>query len=485
MRETDSEKYETEEKKMWNKKWLMVGASALLLAACTSGTDTPDDGTDTPTDTGTETTDTGTSGDKITLTYANWNFGAEGDANIERMMIEAYNASQDEVEVVIAENITTDDWDGSLATAASSGDLPDVFMLNSIPTAYSNQWLLDITDIATADEEYNLINETTRNSVLVNDQVVALPFALHMFGFYVNNDLLNEQNLTIPTIDISVDEFVQSVKDATNFNEGRMGLKNATNIVDWYPGAVNEELGWFTYNSEAGTYSLDSNEMIEGINIANDLGQNGYTYDNLTDEQKESMTGGDSGLAFMSGHIAYSYDGTWMNTSLNENADFDYQFIGIPGGKQAIVNDFLGISQSTEHPEEAYEFARYMSFGIEGFTKRMELTEENSMDFNTLPITTDQTVLDQYWGMVDVPGVREAYDQIDNAMSDPFKIVPGYVQSRFEGETGVSIGDQANATVGYLIDQAVAGNVNYSDYAAQLQQFAQQAHDNAVSAMGQ
>lgn len=474
-----------------NKKWLMLGASALLLAACTGGNGT-DTGTET-TGTGTDTTGTGTdtgttdpgSGDKVTLTYANWNFGTEGEANIERMMIEAYNESQDDVEVVIAENITTDDWNGSLATAASSGDLPDVFMLNSIPTAYSNQWLLDITDIATADEDYNLVNETTRNSVLINDQVVALPFALHMFGFYVNNDLLNEQNLTLPTLDMSVDEFVQSVKDATNFNEGRMGLKNATNIVDWYPGAVNEELGWFTYNMENGTYSLDSNEMIEGINIANDLGQNGYTYDNLTDEQKETMTGGDSGLAFFSGHIAYSYDGTWLNNAMAENADFDYQFIGVPGGKQVIVNDFLGISQSTEHPEEAYEFAKYMSFGIEGFTKRMELTQENDMDFNTLPMTTDQGVLDQYWSLVDVPGVREAYDQIDTAMADPFKIVPGYVQSRFEGETGVSIGDQANATVGYLIDQAVAGNVNYSDYAAQLQQFAQQAHDNAVSAMGQ
>lgn len=466
-----------------NKKLLLVGASALFLAACQSGGETAESGNNV--ETTPDTSETADTGDKTILTYANWNFGAEGDTNIERMMIDAYNESQDEVEVVIAENITTDDWNGSLATAASSGDLPDVFMLNSIPTAYANQWLLDLSEVATADEDFGLINETSKSSVQIDDKVVALPFAQHMFGYYVNNDLLNELNLTLPELNMNVDAFVKSIKDATNVNDGRLGLKNASSIVDWYPGAVNEDFGWFTYNSETGTYSLDSNEMLEGINIANDLGQNGYAYDNLTDEQKETMTGGDSGLAFLEGHIAYSYDGTWLNDALKQNAQFEYQFIGLPGNKQAIVNDFLGVSQSTEHPEAAYEFAKYMSFGLDGFAKRMELTEASELNFNTLPLTTDQATLDQYWSLVDVPGMQEAYNQIGTAMADPFKIVPGYAQSRYEAETGVSIGDQSNATVGYLIDQAISGSVNYSDYAGQLQQLSQQAHDNAVSAMGQ
>ncbi|UUX34994.1 ABC transporter substrate-binding protein [Fundicoccus culcitae] len=420
--------------------------------------------------------------DRIQLRYANWNFGTEGEANIERLMIEAYNNSQDEVEVVIDQNIDTSDWTGSLATAASAGDLPDVFMLNSIPTAYTNEWLLDITDLAEADAEFAEIPQATIDATKVNDRVYALPFATHLLGYYVNHDLLNNANLQMSD-NVTVDEFFDLVRSATDVNQGYVGIVQAGSIVDWYPGAMNPDFGWFTFNSTDGTFSLDSNEMAQGVNMARDLGANGFTYADQPQEVKDSLSGDDGGLAFRSGQVAFNYDGTWQNATLADQANFEWSFIGLPGDRNAIVNDFLGIAANTEYPEQAYAFAKFMSFGADGFSTRMDLTEENNLQFNTLPLTSNQENLDRYWSLVDAPGVAEAFAQLDNAMIDPLKVVPGYAQSRFEAPTGVSVGDNENANVGAIINASVNGTVNFQDYAAQLQELAQAAHDEAVQAM--
>ncbi|WP_423188866.1 ABC transporter substrate-binding protein [Alkalibacterium sp. f15] len=470
---------------MFKKSKVMVGISSLMLgslvlAAC-------GDNGDTAEETGNEgetTSEETTSGDKVTLSYANWNLGTEGDANIERMMIDAFNESQDGIEVVIDDTVTTDDWDGSLSTAASAGDLPDVFMMNNIPTSYSNDWLLDVSDIAAADEEFEMIPEAIRTASQIEGQTVSIPFATHLMGYYVNNDILNDLNLPLAEYGVSMDEFLEGIRSSTNIDQDIVGIEIAAQIADWYPGSVNEELGWFTYNEQEGTYSLDSPEMAEGINTARDIAANGYAYVNMSEEDKERMSGGDSGAAFRNGQITYSFNGTWMNQSFTTETDFDWDFIGIPGGNNVIVNDFIGIAKSTENAEEAYEFAKFMSFGKEGFMQRVAFVEENDFGFNTLPISTDQEILDAYWEQVDIPGIKAAYDDLDGAMVEGFKVVPGYVNSRFEATTGVSIGEEENATIGYILDQSVAGNVNFQDYASQLQELAQQAHDEAVEAMG-
>lgn len=460
---------------------LLVGG--LLLAACGNGGSGETDGSNGSEDPAESGSGDAPSGDVVTLNYANWNLGTEGEVGIERLMIDAFNESQDRIEVVIDETVTTDDWDGSLATAASAGNLPDVFMMSNVPTAYSNDWLLDITDIANADEEFGEISDASVEAAKINDQIVSIPFAQHLSGYYVNKDILNELNLNLAEYGISVDEFVELVRSSTDVGQGTVGIANAAEIVDWYPGSTDDAMGYFTYNFDEGTYALDSDVMAEGVNLARDIGENGYAYTALSPEDKESMSGDDVGLAFRSGNVAFMFDGTWMNDALTREADFEWDFVGVPGGTSILINDFLAIAKNTEHPEEAYEFAKFMSFGQEGFTTRMNLTEENSLGFNTLPITTNQEVLDQYWSLVDVPGIVAAYEGIDQAMVEPFKVVPGFANSRFEATTGISIGEEENANIVHIINESVAGNISYQDYASQLQDLAQQAHDEAEAAM--
>src|SRR5690606_41848384 len=97
----------------------------------------------------------------------------------------------------------------------------------------------------------------------------------------------------------------------------------------------------------------------------------------------------------------------------------------------------LGLSKTTAHPEEAYLFAKYMSYGKEGFMKRMEIAAKEGKVVNTLPINSDQEILDEYFAQLNIPGIRKAYDRLDEAILEPVKTVPGYAQSRWNAPTGV------------------------------------------------
>ena len=422
-------------------------------------------------------------GDKIILTYANWNLGTESEKNLERLMIEEFNNSQDKIKVKIDDTIDGDAYNDKMNTAASAGKLPDVFMVNNIPTSYKNEWLLDLDTFIKNDSDFSEVDETIKQTLIVNDEVVALPFAKHLMGYFVNTDLLNQLNLNIPEPGVEVSEFIKEVKEATDISNGYVGLESAFNLIDWYAGEMDSEMGWYTF--EDGEFYLNSDEMIQGIQTAKDLTTGQYTYVNLTDEQKNDLGGDDTATAFKQGHIAFYYNGSYMAQNIQRESDINFEFIGIPGNRNAMTLDYLGISKNTQYAEEAYEFAKYMSFGKEGFLKRMELAEEEGFELATLPLTTNTQINDKYWENVTIDGLEEVNNNLENAMFDPLKVVPGYVQDRYERETGHKIGDNENATVWELLEASVKGEINYADYADQLQKLAQQFYEDALKSMNE
>jgi multiple sugar transport system substrate-binding protein len=411
----------------------------------------------------------------VTIKYANWNLGTEEEMNLERLMIQAFEEEHPNINIEIDESIDPADWNGSLAAAASAGNMPDVFMLAQVPPAVANDWLLDLNDVTANDEDYANISEVVKESVTYNGKTVALPVAQHFQGFFVNKDLYNKSNLDYPEYGFDIDGFTSAVKSITDVNNGVVGLNNPFGIPDFYPSSVNENLGYFTYND--GKYELDSKEFISGINYTSSLINGGYTYATLTDEQKANFNGEDGNQVWQQSGIGLWWDGTWAVANFGETVDFEWDFVGVPGGRPIVINDFMGISKSTENAEEAYEFVKYMSFGKEGFLKRLEVADAEGKTVNTLPISGDQEVLDKYFEINAVPGIRLAYDNLDNAIIEPVKTVPGYTDSRWNAPTGVKIGDNPNANVAALIDNAMKGNVKIEDYAKQLDDLADQKYE--------
>jgi multiple sugar transport system substrate-binding protein len=412
------------------------------------------------------------SGDKeeVTISVASWRFGNEEENNLERQMIKAFEKEYPHINVEIDESIA-DPWNDSLATAASAGKLPDVFEISNIPVSLSNDWLYDVSDLVEGDEDFEKISESVKQSLTHGDSVIALPSGQHFLGYYVNKSLYDDANLNAPEYGMTIDEFSNSVRDISDINNGVIGLNQPFSLVEWYPVAANDDMGIYTFKD--GQVNLNSNEFISGVNFANSLVSNNYVFTALTDDQKSSFNGENPAEVWGQGDLGLRWDGTWAVNAINESSDFEWDFIGIPGGKTVVVNDFMGISKSTEHPEEAYLFTKFMTFGKEGFMKRLEIVDKNDLTFNSLPISTDQEILDEFFSRMDVPGVLQAYENIDDAVVNLPKIVPGFTDARWDAPTGVSISDEIpNATIGQLIDASVKGEVKIEDYISQVNELA-------------
>lgn len=488
--------------KIFNKKWAAIALASTMmfgLIACGDTTDETDNGgngVDQTTDGG-DNGDNGDNGDtdpsddtpddeqlaggeEVTITYINWNLGTEEDNNMERRMIQAYMEKHENVTVEIADFIDTSDYNTSLTNAAAGGRLPDVFMLSNVPFGMNGDWLLDIADIVAEDEEWSTIADPVIGAVNYGSHTYAVPAGQFLAGLWVNTDLFAETNTPQPKYGYTLEEFDNAVVATTNLTNGTLGLENEINLADWYPYAQNNEIGWFTWDGTQ--YNLDSPEFAEAINKAKSYFDNKQTFDALTEEERAGFNGANAYEVWMAGDTAMKYDGSWMTGAI---ADFDFtlEFIGLPGGSQVIIGDYMGINKDSAHADVAYDFTKWMTFSTEGQLKRMEITEETGQPWSSMPITSNQDVLDAYFAVNRVAGLEEAYENLDNSVVEQVKTVPGFGDSRWNTPTGVSVGDNENASIGDLIFQAIRGDIRIEDYADQLNDLANGAHDTAVNAI--
>jgi len=155
-----------------------------------------------------------------------------------------------------------------------------------------------------------------------------------------------------------------------------------------------------------------------------------------------------------------------------KDATFNWDFIGIPGGNQAIVFDAMAIAQTSTNLQEAYNFAKWMTFSVEGYKKQAELAKAAGMAPN-LPVAINDETLALFKTFIDKPGVNQALANLDNSLLESLaKVVPGYIQARWEGKPGINIGTNQDVSIGWIFDNVGTGQFKYEDYSAKLEEFA-------------
>ena len=69
---------------------------------------------------------------------------------------------------------------------------------------------------------------------------------------------------------------------------------------------------------------------------------------------------------------------------------------------------------------------------------------------------------------------------MDNSLLESLaKIVPGYVNARWEGKPGIDIGEDKDVNMWYMFNYVTSGKYKYEDYAAKLEEFANMLLDQA------
>ena len=246
--------------------------------------------------------------------------------------------------------------------------------------------------------------------------------------------------------------------------------------MGWYANTQNPDLRWFSYDGEQMNYNAPA--FKDAVEFAGEMKP--YTWEGLTEEQMANFQSTNPGELYLNQEVGLRWDGGWAIPSYVENADFDWDFVGVPGGNQALVMDVMVVSQMAAYPDEAFEFARWMTYSPESYGREIELAQAAGTA-PKMPVSVDEETLALYNDFVDMPGIEAALNNLDGSMVESLaKVVPGYIDARWEGKPGIDIGDEADVNMWYMFTFANDGQYKYEDYSAQLEQFANQILETAA-----
>ena len=396
-------------------------------------------------------------------------------------MVQAYMDANPNVTVEYVDMSAEGGWEAVLTTYAARGELPDVFMANALPLYVQNDWIADVTEFVQDDPDWADVPQILKDSVTIDDKVLGLPAGQFVMGYYVNKDLFEAANLDAPEYGVSVEDFEEAVTSLHDVQQKVLGLSHFEPVMGWYAHTQDPNLKWFSFDGEKMNYN--SPAFKEAVATAVELQP--YTWPGLTEEQIATFKSKGDWELFLNQEVGLHWEGGWAVPDYVANAEFEWDFIGMPGGNQALVFDPMVISKTAANPQAAYDFAKWMSFSKEAYAAEVELAKEMETA-PKMPVSLDDESLAMYLELFDKPGIEAALNNLDNSLVESLsKIVPGYVNARFEGKPGIAIGQETDVNVGYIFANAHSGEYKYEDYSAQLEEFANQQLADAQAQMGQ
>lgn len=324
--------------------------------------------------------------DKVELVwYIGLGTGAQPEQQeAQRAVVNAFNNSQDRIEVVINvvdNNVAFD----TLSTLIAAGNAPDIIgpMGNDAANAYGNQFL-DLQPLVDSTG-YDLTQwpEEMVNFYRTDNGLLGLPLATFPSMIFYRPALFDEAGLNYPpenygdmyvmpdgtevewTTDV-VREIAMILTVDENGNDATMEEFDPENIIQW-----GFQYQWFGDGRQIGTmfgasrlWNPETGEaqMTDEWRTAFEWWYNGMWVDHFI--PNAAQDGSDilgAGNAFNSGNLAMGYTHLWYTCCVE---DTEWDIAPVPSHNGVITArihaDTFRVYAETEHPEEAFEFLTYL-----------------------------------------------------------------------------------------------------------------------------
>lgn len=318
--------------------------------------------------------------------------GTDGPViEMEEAWVAEYNASQDEIELVL-EVVDNDQAYDVLNTQIAAGNAPDIVGPMGIRgrASFPGVWLnldplIESTGYDLSDFDPALVDFYR----VEGEGQLGLPFAVFPYFLFYNKELFDEAdapyppaNYGDPYIDWNGEERewnMETLRDLamymtvdTNGFDATMDEFDPDNIVQFgYGTGYTDMRGELTLFGSGNFVDADGNAQIpavwaEGAEWIHSAMWEDYFYPNGI-YRTSDILGGDSGNWFDSGNLAMMPNHTWYlgwgTANLDANG-VEWDIAAIPsynGVTTAKLHaDTFGILASTEHPEAAFEVLTYM-----------------------------------------------------------------------------------------------------------------------------
>jgi len=312
----------------------------------------------------------------VTVTFMTWD-----DFELTQALADAFMEEHPNIKIEIIQT-TTADVTATLTNLAADGNLPDVFFWLDLDPLLANPMCLDIAPYLEADEEAQtlLYSSLRRVGYVDGKRSYFMPGEFLPAVIYLDQAVFEKENKEMPGQDWTWEQLLELIETMTDSSQQIWAYNYFMGPVTLGPIALTDNvIGEFGWDGES--YSFGTG-WVDMVTKQFEYARLGY----------QAIQGSEEYLAVVpddmwpgeSGHVAIQMDAYWtMNNIYTQTAALERGLKMVPynspigegvteGGQFAWV-DMVSISATCEHPREAYEVAKYLTWGKDGWLKRAEL----------------------------------------------------------------------------------------------------------------
>lgn len=291
----------------------------------------------------------------VTLRIMTWNNSPEAIREEARIFEEFYDETGIAVEMV---HTSWEDYNERFMTMAAGGNAPDLMWIQ--PSGFApfanNDLLMNIED-----QMNDLDLDEFLPGVLELGQVEGTQYGLirdrsSTFIAY-NKDMFDEAGVDYPEPDWSHEDFIDISEQLTVMDGDRV-VQFAHE--DFFMKESLAVFGATLMDPETAAVTFDSPASLEAFQWRSDL----------INEYNVVPTGAQSeGLSnmFISETAAMRMAGPWNWIEFEENGDFNWDIVPLPQANEDAFQPAnylpIGISASTDHPDESWELLKFLGYG--------------------------------------------------------------------------------------------------------------------------
>jgi len=385
--------------------------------------------------------------------------------NVNRLLVEAFQAEHPDVEVVI-EYLPGEDTTASLTAQAASGTLPDVVFtadLYIVPWV-QNGIILDMQSFAEADEDVD-INDVypimlDLGRVAGDPGLYMIPSSYDVVTLYYNKTMFEEAGAPLPTADWTWDDLIASCSIIVE-NTGNFCLPAAShNWWAWYVPWI-QGFGGSLLADDGVTSTLASPESLAGltkyVSMWTDLGIN---------QPLDFDAGGD---CFQVGKCALNMTIAGLMNGLRsldpQPFVWDVEVIPtLPEGKVTGMGTYgFAVSANAQDPELAWDFVKNLI--------TPEIQKAVALDYSGTPLLQS---------MAEDADILNRAGPPDNIQAFTENGANGILPTYYPGECGSLYAGQIQSEINDAFQAAIIGGVSVEEAFTQASQNIQDCLDMTV-----
>lgn len=351
----------------------LIGATALVVAACSSSPASPSGAGPSPASTETTSasqapaspaaapSDAGYTGPETTITYSIW--GDPQEIKSQQAIVDAFHAANPKITV----KVTVSDWEpywDKLQTSIAGGDAPDVFAMDGplFPDYQTRDVLLDLKPFIDRDG-YDLgqLADQAVADFTTPDGQFGLPRDLNVVALYYNKAMFDAAGIPYPDDTWDWAKLAEVAKKLTirgaDGKVSQWGFYTESTDMENYWSELVWQNGGEIISADHKTSLVGSDQAAAGIQFLQDL----IWKDKVMPDASITDALGD---AFEQGQAAIESNGSWL-VATHQAAGIDFGIAPLPkgpAGRATSINPTGAvIYKNTKNADAAWAFVKYLA----------------------------------------------------------------------------------------------------------------------------